>query len=302
MKAKIFALTALLAVLPAPSVNAQSVFYSPVFNMPLQPAPSPCNGGFYWVMPDGRVFGPNYCLTPPFTPISGFNSTIVGQELFAKMHKEAVTGKTDGKGGSSGPGQPAKQFGFSGYNLDYSDPDTFQKFDATAPMANGYVPFNMPPPSLPNYGNGPMPTPRYANYPNYQAMAYPNQGAYWQSPITQAQAQYQQPNYPPAWPYPQAMPYPQGQPMPYNFGYANYPSMSYPAMPGYGTRTANYTMPQTCYPPLPNPSFVAPPCPGPCPPCCNSINPLARSPRDFWMYTEVQEDKAAQARLPLRVP
>ena len=175
MKNKAWMLAVSLAALSSLPISA-GVFYSPVFNMPLQPAPSPCNGGFYWVSPDCRVFGPNFCLYPPFTPMSGFDSTLVGQAIFAKLFDQACNGSPSKQGGppghgSSGSPPPTKQVGVSGYNLDYSDPDCWKKFDATTPMPNGYVPFAPSPQSQPGYGNGPMPMPRYANYPNFQAAA-----------------------------------------------------------------------------------------------------------------------------------
>src|SRR5271155_5222204 len=110
-----FRWAAVLFVTAMPGLTAHAqVYYSPVFNMPLQPAPSPSNGGFYWVTPDGRVFGPNYSLYPPFTPMSGFDNTFIGQRIFAKIHEEAIAsaigkggpGKGQGQGQGQGGGAP----------------------------------------------------------------------------------------------------------------------------------------------------------------------------------------------------
>jgi hypothetical protein len=375
MKIKAWMLATLLVALSSLPVVA-GVFYSPVYNMPLQPAPSPSNGGFYWVLPDGRVFGPNYNLYPPFTPISGFDNTSIGQGIFAKLYEDALTGKggsgkggpgggpgaapggpgggpggpgggsggpggsgggPGGPGGPGGNGPPPKQKGFGGYNLDYSDPETWKNFNVN-PLPNGFNPFG--PMQAPTYGNGPMPMPRYANYPNFQAPApMPNyggyrtsmnmplpqagvyqagylspnfDGGYWQGPIQQVQAQATPPYYAPP------SGYPQGQPMGPNMGYGYSPSLpgtpcppQIPSLPYYRTPqysmpyypVPNYSMPQTCFPTLPNVGYEGPPCPP-----CGGIprqfytNPMVRSPRDFWMWTEVQEDKADRARNPLKVP
>ena len=102
---------------------------------------------------------------PPFNPVSGFNNVVLGQTLFANLHENCVKAVLN----KSGSPPPPRQRGIGGYTMDYSDPNTFKNFDATAPMINGYTPFGpnqqQPPPT---YGNGPMPMPRYANYPSYQ--------------------------------------------------------------------------------------------------------------------------------------
>ncbi len=56
-----FALTGSLA-------SAGGVYYSPVFNTPLTPAPNTYGPGFYVMCPNGVVYGPNYCLRPPELP------------------------------------------------------------------------------------------------------------------------------------------------------------------------------------------------------------------------------------------
>lgn len=367
MNSKVWTTALLLATLPALPVCA-GVFYSPVFNMPLQPAPSTFDGGFYWVAPNGVVYGPNYYLVPPFNPTSGFDNVFVGQRFFGKMYTEAVTGVKckDGSGGMP----PAKQIGVGGYKLDYSDPDTVKNFDATAPMPNGYVPFGAVQPPPQTYGNGPLPMPRYANYPHFGAAApmgygfrpcgmvsqgpaagvyqagyclpgyygqgYYGQGyygrgyygqasygpayygqsyygpgycgAYGQEPIRQVQAA--EPCGPPPMPFPQGQALAAMYPNLYNQGCPN-PArvcVPMPATPNYSMpycplpMTPNCSMAQTCFPPLPNPCYE--------PPCCEE-NPnlpkyftssAARSPRDFFMWKEVQEDKLLRARLPLTVP
>ena len=42
----------------------------PSFGYPRQ-APDACGPGFYCANPCGTVYGPNYCLRPPFPPFNG---------------------------------------------------------------------------------------------------------------------------------------------------------------------------------------------------------------------------------------
>ena len=135
----------LTTVLPA--AHAQTgVYYSPVFHSPLQPAPSPSNGGFYWVLPDGRLQGPNYYLCPPFTPVGGFSTALVGQEIFANSFMRFVK-----SGSAQGAHHPAQQtprnVGIGSYNQDYSEPANLSTFDPQNGL--GYQPFpgRMQPPS-----------------------------------------------------------------------------------------------------------------------------------------------------------
>src|ERR1700676_2458233 len=57
----------LLAITAAPVAYAITNF-SPVFKRPLPIAPDACGEGFYTTGPDGTVYGPNYCVRPPFEP------------------------------------------------------------------------------------------------------------------------------------------------------------------------------------------------------------------------------------------
>ena len=98
----------LLAMVATPTL-AQYPACSPVFNMLLQPAPSPRDGGFYWVMPDGRIYGPNYNLYPPFTPVAGFDTTLVGQVGFAQTFDAYRTGKLGNPNAKPGQPQPNPQ-------------------------------------------------------------------------------------------------------------------------------------------------------------------------------------------------
>jgi hypothetical protein len=72
MKATAACLAALLlaAGLATPAA-AQVVYYTPVFCTPVPPAPDACGPGFYQANCCGIVFGPNYCLYPPFAPVNG---------------------------------------------------------------------------------------------------------------------------------------------------------------------------------------------------------------------------------------
>jgi hypothetical protein len=120
------------------------IYCSPVFHMPLQPAPSPANGGWYCMRANGQLQGPNYCLRPPFTPITGFNGTAVGQEIFQKVFLDLYKPKKN---------EPPKTVGVGGYNADYSDPQSLPYFNHhPQPMPQGYLPpgEHMPP-------GGPMP-------------------------------------------------------------------------------------------------------------------------------------------------
>ena len=175
----------LMATAASPALAQYPVYYSPAFNMPLQPAPSPRDGGFYWVMPDGCVYGPNYYLRPPFAPITGFNPTLVGQVAFAQTFESYLAGKTPQKG--SRPGQqppngqqqqqlqqqqppqpdPRNSFGVGKYTLDYSDPQSLSAFDTNSALPNGYMmPFGVNPAPGQVPANSQQAMPRYPNYPS----------------------------------------------------------------------------------------------------------------------------------------
>jgi hypothetical protein len=76
----------------------------------------------------------------------------------------------------------------------------------------------------------------------------------------------------------------------------NYAIQHYP-MP----LSPNYSMPPQMFPALPNPSYEPPSGPN-----GNQKlyvqNPLVRSPRDFFMWGDVQQDKKERERRPLSVP
>src|SRR5262249_47696311 len=72
MKATIPWLAALFAVgAAAPLAQAQYYGCSPALQVPLLQAPDACGPGFYCVNPCCTVYGPNYCLRPPFEPFNG---------------------------------------------------------------------------------------------------------------------------------------------------------------------------------------------------------------------------------------
>jgi hypothetical protein len=50
---------------------AHSQYNAPALHSPLLPAPDACGPGFYYACPNGTVYGPNYCLRPPFPPVNG---------------------------------------------------------------------------------------------------------------------------------------------------------------------------------------------------------------------------------------
>ena len=148
----------LVTALPALTAHAQ-VYYSPVFNMPLQPAPSPSNGGFYTVLPDGRLWGPNYYLVPPFNPITGFNGTPVGQKIFADVFSQYMKNGSAQIAKANGSGNP-KNVGVGTYGMDYSDPKSLSAFDTQKSLGFQPFPAQVQPARPANY-------PPYANNPGY---------------------------------------------------------------------------------------------------------------------------------------
>jgi len=150
----------------AMTAHAQ-VYYSPVFHMPLQPAPSPSNGGYYWVLPDGRLWGPNYYLVPPFNPISGPNTTQAGQKIFEKVFTQYLrNGSAQIAKTAAHNGNP-KNVGVGTYNQDFSDPQSMHAFDQQNSL--GFQPFQPPqPPQQPR----PASYPTYPSSPGYGPVAY----------------------------------------------------------------------------------------------------------------------------------
>lgn len=305
---------------------------SPVFFMPLQYAPSPVDGGYYYILPNGQVQGPNYYLRPPFNPIQGFDQTAKGQEIFLKVLKESMAPK---KGQPQPPGH-----GLGNYNPGPSGPQTLPYFQGQGgpPMHHAAPPPGFgPPPPGPGFppggpGGGPPPnntmivrgqaptvhTVGYhsANY-GFNLPALPNPGyipqppppmhapGYAMAPVWQPSYGYY-PNYAMA-PVPLPSPgYNAGHTLPYiplpTTGYAP-SSMPYP---GY---TPN--IPFVGYAPnnLPNPSYTPnlpnvgyePPAAEPQSNCYPSHS-LARSPRDFFMFNENHEDQKAKQSRPAMVP
>jgi hypothetical protein len=58
-----------------------SGYCSPVFKRYLPHAPDACGPGFYHFCPNGTVYGPNYCLRPPFAPFNGILPGPTGQAI-----------------------------------------------------------------------------------------------------------------------------------------------------------------------------------------------------------------------------
>src|SRR4051794_39198872 len=74
MKATLLRPAALLVVaLSACPAHAQVVWCAPALCRPLGVAPNACGPGYYWTNCYGAVYGPAYCLQPPFPPVGGIS-------------------------------------------------------------------------------------------------------------------------------------------------------------------------------------------------------------------------------------
>ena len=69
MKATLPWLAALVLTAAGSALAQAQLFYPPP--MPPQ-APDACGPGYYCTNYCGAVYGPNYCLQPPFPPFNGF--------------------------------------------------------------------------------------------------------------------------------------------------------------------------------------------------------------------------------------
>jgi hypothetical protein len=112
MKAKLAGIGALLGLAWLSSASQACMpcyVCSPVFNVPLPIAPSPCSmPGFYTWCPDGTcygtVYGPNYYLRPPFPPFQGVLPGTTGQAIAAGRSVPAMHGGYPGPMPSPYPG------------------------------------------------------------------------------------------------------------------------------------------------------------------------------------------------------
>jgi hypothetical protein len=66
-----------LALVVSPA-SAQ-YYVTPVHRHPIPQAPDARCGGFYTIYPDGRCFGPNYYLRPPWPPVGAVPPNVFGQ-------------------------------------------------------------------------------------------------------------------------------------------------------------------------------------------------------------------------------
>ena len=83
----------LLACAAVPTVRADPWPACPC----LPQAPDTCGPGFYCTHPCGMVYGPNYCLRPPWEPFSGF---VPGVHRVPGPGDPGYTGMPGGKGGT----------------------------------------------------------------------------------------------------------------------------------------------------------------------------------------------------------
>lgn len=186
-KAIVRALTGVSALLAltfqAPAIRACTPCYacSPVFHVPLRPAPSLCNTpGFYTWCPNGTCYGawsgPHYYLRPPGLPFNGMLPGPGGQAISAGRPQPASfnRGPMAGPGpmmGAPGPGMGGPGMGGPGMG-------------GPGPMMGGPGP-------MPGMGPGPMtgpmagpgmaypfpPTPPFPPIPGMPYMNYPAPGA-----------------------------------------------------------------------------------------------------------------------------
>ena len=71
MNASIRCAGALLGIALAASIASAQTYCSPVFHVPLRPAPDACGPGYYAANANGMVYGPNYWVRPPWEPFNG---------------------------------------------------------------------------------------------------------------------------------------------------------------------------------------------------------------------------------------
>src|SRR5205085_9117395 len=69
MKATVVWLGALLGLTGSASLAQAQYYCPPAYGRPQ--APDACGPGFFSACPCGDIYGPNYCLRPPFEPFNG---------------------------------------------------------------------------------------------------------------------------------------------------------------------------------------------------------------------------------------
>jgi hypothetical protein len=274
MKATVPVLGALLLV--AGNASAQSYYRTAVSKVPILPAPDMCNSGFITTWPDGSFFYPCYNVYPPFEPFNGILPDKNGK------FKDGIGGNPYGYYHfpcSTGAGVPGFGPGPGGYG--------------PGPGAYG--------PGPGGYGPGPGP---YGPGPGGPGQGFPGQGegmrrgfpggynaelqlprpGYMMGPgyVPPPPGSMPPPGFSPGLPTPGATP---GLPAP---GYA--PNLPAPGYPGYAPPPVR----------LPTPGYEPPP--GAPKPVSFPVHPFARSPRDFFMWSDMLEERLIRSQRPSLVP
>ena len=268
MKATLPVLGALLLV--AGNASAQSYYRTAVSKVPILPAPDMCNSGFITTWPDGSFFYPCYNVYPPFEPFNGIlpdkNGKFkegYGGNPYGYYHFPCSTG-AGGPGFGPGPGAYGPGPG------------------AYGPGPGGQW--------FPGQGPGPGPMPGYGMRPMVPLPGFPRG--------FNPEQQLPMPGYTMGPPAPPGLGAPPGLPPP-GFspglpapGYApNLPAPGYPGYPGYAGPGPV---------PLPNPGYEPPP--GAPKPVNFPVHPFARSPRDFFMWSDMLEERLVRSQRPSLVP
>ena len=263
MKATVPVLGALLLV--AGSASGQPYYRTAVSKVPILPAPDMCNSGFVMTWPDGSFFYPCHNVYPPFEPFNGILPD--------------KNGKFNDKGGNP-YGYYHYPFGGQMGGQGYGPGMGGQGY-GPGMGGQGYGPGMGG--QGPAYGQGPGfgPGGPYA-MPGFPPRFMPDQHlpkpGYMMGPGLAPPP----PGYTGGLPPPGFSP---GLPAP---GYA--PSLPAPGYPGYAPPPVN----------LPTPGYE--PAPGAPKPATFPVHPFARSPRDFFMWSDVLEDRLVRSQRPSLVP
>jgi hypothetical protein len=75
-----------LVLIGMASTASAQIYISPVTRYPLPYAPGTYGTGFYTICPDGTAFGPNYCVYPPFPPVSGIRPCFAAPNIGFPSH------------------------------------------------------------------------------------------------------------------------------------------------------------------------------------------------------------------------
>lgn len=94
MKATVRSLAIFIFTLAAASFAQADPYCSPVFHVPLPPAPDTSGPGFYTYCPNGMIYGPGYWLRPAWAPYNGPAAPFMGQQNPFRYH-EYVRGPRD---------------------------------------------------------------------------------------------------------------------------------------------------------------------------------------------------------------